>query len=249
MKTLLLLLLTISAAISVNAKNTAVSLFEDNLVMYINFDDSKGAPVLMDGNIKFKAAAKNAFVDGVSGKAFTGGRLNYTLDFTDVTFNTETTFVFWLALMTDDKSIDGKTLNPISIYGKGGTMLIQRQGWKKQANLLSTVAIPKKKGPLVRLFHTAGTANWKKGQWHMVSVSWDTNKYSICVDGEKTAQVLLNSPLSVYYNDKTGKIRGMGISLAPNTFAIDEVMVFNRNLSADELKKLYEITKNKNIGQ
>ena len=83
----------------------------------------------------------------------------------------------------------------------------------------------------------------------MVSVSWSTNKYSICVDGEKTAQILLNSPLSVYYNDRTGKIRGMGISLAPNTFAIDEVMVFNRNLSADELKKLYETTKNKNIGQ
>ena len=234
----------LATAISLHAQNPAVSLFEENLVMYINFDDGKGAPLLMDGDIKCNPVKKTAFVDGVSGKALSNGRLSYVLDFANVTFNTETTFVFWLALLTDDKSIDGKSINPISIYGKGGTILIQRQGWKKQANLLSNIVIPKKKGPFTRILNTAGTRNWKKAEWHMVAVSWDVNKYSISVDGVKFDQVMLTSPLSVLCGDKTGKIKGMAVSLPSADFAIDEIMVFNRNLSVDELKKLCETTKN-----
>ena len=229
--------------------NPAVQLFEDDLVFYVSFDDGKGAPLIMDGNIKFIPSAKKTLIDGVSGKALKSGRLQYRFDFKNTTFNQNTTFVYWMALTGDSLLMDKKTINPIILQGKGASLLMQRQGWSKNANIMAVLAIPKKKGPLVRIFNAASPRNWKKYEWHMVAVSWDLNKLCISIDGKSYAQSVLQSSLSAYYNDSSGKINSMIVAPVADVAAIDEIMIFNRILSQDELQRLYSKSRKNNAGK
>lgn len=221
--------------------NPVLKLLDENLVLYINFDDGKGKPLLMEGNVSCSPAKKVNFTDrGIFGKAFTGGRISYKLDFKDVDFGRETTFVYWYALMKNTPEVDKRTINHISLYGKGASLLMQRQGWTKSANLISVLAIPRKKGPLARIFGTSSVKKWKVAEWHMVAVSWTAENFAINIDGGKHLnQSPLKGPLPTYYGDKTGKINMLDLAIPFDIVAVDEIMVFNKKLSDNELKELY----------
>lgn len=224
--------------------NPVKNIFEDELVLYINFDDGKGAPLLMEGDIRHVPGKNAKFTErGIFGKAFSGGSMSYRLDFNGVDFTRDTTFVYWIALTHDNPEIDAKTFNQIYLNGRGATLLMQRQGWKKSANILSVLAIPKKRGPFARIFGVSSVKKWKVGEWHMVATSWTAGALSITIDGNKhVSQTPLQQPLAAYYGDKTGKIHSLGLGLPANCVAVDEIMVFNRRLSPEELKKLYDAT-------
>lgn len=238
--------LCISAgALAEEKKNPAADLFGDDLVFCLNFEDGKGMPSLMDGEVSLKVSEKEPlqFTDrGIFGKALSGGRCTYLTNFENLDFGKDGSIVYWIALMTDDPAFDARpALSSISL----GTvtpawLLLQRQGWKKSCNMMAVMYIPKKKGPLARIFGVAQTTKWKVAEWHMVTVSWTPSALSIALDdGSKLDQVPLTAPLPVLYGDPAGKITKLSLGVPENTVAVDEIMMFSKKLTQKEISELY----------
>ncbi len=239
---------TALTVVSAETKNPADELFGEDLSLHIGFDDAKGKPMLMDGEISIDSAKSTAceFVEkGIFGKAFSAGTLVYNLQFRQVSFSNDSSIAFWISLMSDNPELDKKSQIPIMLQSSGpAVLMIQRQGWEKACNLLSNFYIPGTKGPLARIFNVAKTSQWKVGEWHMVTVSWTPENFSIALDDgdspEKYVQVALSAPIPVLCRAKqAGTIKSMRIELKKDTLSIDEIMFFRKKLSRTEIKKLY----------
>ena len=237
-------LFLICAGYSAEKNNPAGKLLGEELILHINFDDGKGVPLLMEGEITQKVSKKKLkFSDrGIFGKALIGGNCTYLTEFENLDFGKDGTLVYWIALMSNDPALDAKSISAISLGpSTPAWLLFQRQGWKKSCNLMAVMYIPKKRGPLTRVFGISKTTQWKIAEWHMVTVSWTASSLSIAIDdGTKNSLTPLLSPLPVLYGDPTGVIKKLNVGIPDHTLAVDEIMIFNKKLSPEEIKKLYE---------
>ena len=93
--------------------------------------------------------------------------------------------------------------------------------------------------------------DWSPGKWHQLAVTWDNTRITFYMDGKKARQVqYTKNPLTFKAADFPAKIEkcnfvigagGIGFSVNPeHKTAIDEVKIYNRMISPDEIRKEYE---------
>ncbi len=81
--------------------------------------------------------------------------------------------------------------------------------------------------------------------WHYIAVTFDGSRIKVYVDGALEKDV--NAPGTITKIDDSLFIGTTGSGLSPNSNwyygLIDEVRIYNRALSAEEIKAIYEATK------
>jgi cysteine-rich repeat protein len=92
---------------------------------------------------------------------------------------------------------------------------------------------------------TFGSDQWSNNEWHFVIARWDGVNLSICIDGSSNCVVTVDSEFGSIYNAPTTRDTSIGAeSRVPRNYfngTIDEVRIYNRALSSDEVLELYNL--------
>lgn len=209
-------------------------LFPDDVVLHIPFDDDQGRVAIMDGEVSVKSKNPEFTDKGVSGKGLSAGSISYNVKFSNCGFGTDATLVFWFALAQDDIKMDDRTVIPLIINGAQVKMIVARQGWGPgKCNLYNYFYLPEKKKVMSRIFGISSVKQWKPGEWHMIASTWTSNTLAISVDGETPRQIMLSKPIP-------HEMHRITVQAEKGAFMVDELMVFDRKLSQEELKKLHD---------
>ncbi len=75
---------------------------------------------------------------------------------------------------------------------------------------------------------------WADGQWHNAVMTWDPLEFKIYIDGELQITTIVQRKIK---DDEIAK--SFCVACPPNTM-IDEFVIYNRLLTAEEIKKYYE---------
>ena len=75
---------------------------------------------------------------------------------------------------------------------------------------------------------------WASDQWHWLVITWCEDRLAVYIDGRSAGARALSPPLSD--RDRTSVDFSIGKSGGDEATAIDEVMIFDRALSADEIR-------------
>jgi len=215
--------------------NATIGMVDNSIVLYLTFDSDEGktvkdiSPRHNDGIIKGNPKK----VDGIFGSAL---ELNGTTDSIEIPHNESLnmtnaiTMEMWVNLVAG-----GKTDNQAGI---------EKGGWEAGEYSLYAFYVPGD-ALAVQFFDLpadCGDANSgnlgkniKDGKWHHIAGTWDGKKISIYTDGKldisfNCSGSLSKNTKSVYIGSRTGDQRFLqGL--------VDEVRLYNRALSEEEIKK------------
>ena len=214
------------------------------------------APIFAsDNSILFKADFENASANAVFAKGSTAGTLTKTPEFVKdgicgeairlkpgikLTFEQKNnidlnagTLVFWV------RPVDWNPAKPTAgcnwFFGICG---IGAEGGRIQIFKHTTptlMAFVGNKGAIKSL--TQGMGYWKQNQWYMISVTWNDGRTVLYVNGKLVARsAITKKELPV----NTGDL--IRIQSTFGTTDFDNIVIYNRVLSMDEMKKLYSET-------
>ncbi len=223
-------------AVSAEEKKMSVlDIFPDNTALAVSFNDGQGNASAMDGEISAPKMKDVEFGEnGVSGNAMNGGSAAYDVKFDNLEFGKEATLVFWFAFSQTAQEIDKRLLIPLIVNGEQSRLIVARQGWGAgKCNFYTYVYLPDKQKAMSRVFGVGSVSKWKKGEWHMIAVTWTPNSLGISVDASIFDQVALSAPLP-------GVLKQIAVNAGKDCYMVDELIFFDRKLSQEELKKLYD---------
>lgn len=94
--------------------------------------------------------------------------------------------------------------------------------------------------------------DWEKGKWHQLAVTWDSTRIAFYMDGKLAKPLKYTKNPVIFTSQQTfpGKVSQCSFSLGTagsyfratpdHRTAIDEVKIYNRMISADEIRREYE---------
>ncbi|OQA83597.1 MAG: hypothetical protein BWY31_02826 [Lentisphaerae bacterium ADurb.Bin242] len=89
------------------------------------------------------------------------------------------------------------------------------------------------------MYDRGRVSGWKNGEWRMLASTWKPGTFTNSVNGSKSAvstlKVLMSSPTQLFRIGTSGKEGTWRIR-------VDELVILNRALTDEELKKLYDET-------
>jgi flagellin-like protein len=202
-----------------------------NLVAWYRFDESSGT-IANDETTRNDGNLVNGpqWVDGKYGKALSfDGVDDYANNPTVTGLSTSSiSFLFW------SKQLGTRNffMHPIGIFGAhSATIYIQPNSYNYYYKF-ETISGVRYEGFIKTL----------DNDWHFIAATFDGQKIRIYVDGNLEKEI--SAPGSIDKRDNSVFIgtTGLGSSSYGNYFygIIDEVMIFNRALSDEEIKLLYE---------
>jgi hypothetical protein len=127
---------------------------------------------------------------------------------------------------------------PVTIMSNGAKLMFGRQGRQKSGRTDINYAWAKIGDSKEILIGGGDSLQWKNGEWHLWVMNWRSNSVEFSIDGGP----LNRQDMPVSFNpdgDRAGHII-VGAQMESNRYLIDEVIVFNRPLAAEEIKWIYE---------
>ncbi len=213
------------------------------LILYFPFDEGTGN--------KVKDLSDNSFEGKVSGAKWTAGRFGQALE-----FNGKDNFVAVDPIKVNpDKLTIELWFKPAADIKPGGArqdLLYRRDGSGRPH-----VTINRAKDGKLGFYFTAKDGSetavrtkrtsWSAGTWYHVAATSETGVLKIYIDGKlQNARIIRKVPIDVQFD--TGGI-SIGARETSQTFfqgTVDEVRLWNRVLTDDEVQKAYEGTLWKN---
>ena len=208
----------------------------DNTILFkADFEKSSANAVFAKGNPAAAVSKPAEFVkDGVSGEAVRlkpGIRLTFEQK-NNVDLNAGTA-IFWV------RPVDWNPAKPTAgcnwFFGICG---IGADGGRIQVFKHTTptlMAFVGNKGAMKSL--TQGMGYWKQNQWYMIAVTWNEGRTVLYVNGKLVAR---SNITKAELPKNTGEVFSLQSSFGTTDF--DNVVIYNRALSMDEMKKLYAKT-------
>ena len=208
---------------------------DSSILFKVDFENSSANAVFAKGNAAGTLTKAPEFVkDGVRGEAIRlkpGIRLTFEQK-NNLDLNAGT-LVFWV------RPVDWNPAKPTAacnwffgICGDGA------EGGRIQIFKHTTptlMAFVGNKGAIKSL--TQGMGYWKQNQWYMISVTWHEGRTVLYVNGKLVARsAITKKELPV----NTGEAIRIQSSFGTSDF--DNIVIYNRVLSMDEMKKLYSET-------
>ena len=225
--------------LTVMAVNAAT---DDGLLFYCNYDGSADATVAA-GNKTAKAAFAPEFQGGVRGQALVIGGKPPETQVKGVSYSPEKNFnaekgtmSFWLKPVDWDGTSKGPNIILQTAIGKAYFQIYKY--WSDD----SFIFLFGEEEKWVRLYDKM-TFGWKTGEWHHVAATWSSTDVQLFIDGTMVNSDKLPVPVDVTQvvkplsfgagTDPAWKHSAIGSSL------IDELRIYNRILSRDEICQLY----------
>lgn len=222
------------------AANPVLNDYASNITFYLSFNGSNPKPEMAQGspNLKQKKE-KMEFSKGLFGMALSSGRIQFSGK-ANIDLSKPGTIIMWVSPQNWVKASKEPYIIPFNgRRDTGYNLILGRQGGKwRRGRIYTYIYFPDKKKTYIP-FYGQGSANkWKNGQWHMLSLSWDTTTIYLCVDDRKETSKMLLAPLGETFES-------FRLLVAPGQrpkLLIDEFVILNKKLSNKELIELYKKT-------
>lgn len=221
-------------------RNPVVERFSDDATFYLSFDDHSGLADLSCGTGKPTGQrGQPVFWNGLFGKAMMAGSFSYAsagnLDLVG-----GGALIMWLSPFDWEPSNREPYLWPFRCGVANGFIMLGRQGRDLSVNRKrATIYIYYQVGDEKNGKHIGGggTHDWQNGEWHLVVVNWRRGALELSVDG--CAPMALTCPS---LKPQGGFHLGLPGTPKGHRLRMDDVVILNRSLDADEIRWAYEQT-------
>ena len=208
--------------------------FGDHVTFLSSFDNGKDAELAAGEHKGTQEGEVLELTEGLFGRALECGRVRYSGK-ANIDFRRPGTLFVWICPLKWSAKKGDRYLFLVLAHAEKGMLLIGRQWSQKRSSIYSHVEYRSagQEGKRQAQVHLANTNVWKNGEWHSIAFSWWPNRYEFSLDGcEPVPRTIgpLGKAVRLY----------VGVTRRPQSeFLIDEVTVFDRPLSADEIRWLH----------
>ncbi len=249
MKKTITIIITMLLALSSNANefiemlatNPILNDYGSNVTFYLSFNEDKLTPEIAQGDPKLRSKKQNVkFSKGLFGKALSSGRIQFNGE-KNVDLSKPGTIVIWVSPQNWKKVIKEPYIIPfVGHRNTGYNLLLGRQGckWGKSRIYAYAYFAGKKKNIFLPFYGQGGGHIWENGKWYMLALSWDPTNIYLTVNDGKTVSKMITAPLGLTFNFFTLQVAK---GEAPKLL-VDEFVVLNKQLSNEELIKIYQET-------
>jgi len=202
-----------------------------------NLTDEKGAAVAG----KYSQSGEPELVEGKSGKALrTGANADktqgYNIVYPGSVVNAEAgTVTMWV------KPVDWDVTDKLyHVFFRAQGRKCDLIVYKVPGHVVRlAVGTAGENGKMVYEQVSENAGNWKRGEWHFVAASWEKGKLTIIIDGRKPiVRELKNLPGEFNKCGAGGLYPTKWAGDTPGATHIDELKIFKRALSAEEIAEI-----------
>lgn len=244
---------------------TIAATLDPDVVFHLSFDDETLYPDLSLGEVEpVKISGSQQFLPGHHGQALLlGGENGIKIDY-QAARNLDVTvpgaLSFWIAPHQWLNPADVKErpyLRFFHLQGAGaGYVFIQRQGFvnltrpdgtlSRRTDMLQAgyYTLPGLKNLLVGAYNTL---NWANGEWYLIVINWNRDRLILSINGKTASQANFSRPITSDDFPDTSKkplTFTLGTGTSKETTLLDELIVYRRNLSEEEIHQLYQTNRN-----
>lgn len=217
---------------------------EDDILFYCPFDKTT-EPAIHKGEADAEESVPATFIAGFKGQALlTGHQRSVTYLVKDNLSATAGTIVFWV-MPVDWSATDGKFHHFFGLRDDGQAaskkafsfLLYKYSDWPQ-------VIAYGMDGELIgdRILRVPMDATWAPKQWHQVAFGWDKDGAALYVDGEGQS-MRYREPAPTELGTEHFSIGGPYFAANATFTAIDELRIYRRRLSPEEIKSVYQADK------
>ena len=221
--------------------DTVLLRFNESVLFHAGWDDAQlTADMAAGAAAPAKVEGTPAYAPGSRGQALANGSINYAGG-ANLRLDMPGSVLFWLCISRTDQSASGEGyLFPLRIYAGDpavpyGLLMV---GKIDRANGCHLYVHAEASGQKHAQIHAASTLGWREGEWHLIVLTWRRGAIEFSVDGAPAA--MKRAPLL------PGAIKWFSVSASSNAQTglqcmIDNVIVLDRPLCADEIAWVYEL--------
>ncbi len=218
--------------------------FSDNITFYHNLDNGTVANMAGVESKPFGVEGKTSFETTEEGKdSLSGGALKFHAE-GNLDLVRQGTLIFWIRPFKWVRSDNEPNFYPLFVYARNGYIMLGRQGKivekgvAKRHDMIFLYAYGKGNKIIGRVLYHGATTAWKD-EWHMIALTWQTGRIGISIDGSPASTTILEHEMG----EASWFQFGSAYPLAEGSrILMDELMIFNRNLTDEEIDWIYKIT-------
>jgi hypothetical protein len=244
-----LLPLSARAAAPSAAENPGLSLLNNAITFYAGFDSGSASADLANGKADpIALAGKGVYMPGRYGKALLtgvkgGGAMVTYATGKNVDFTAPGALSFWAAPVKwigADEQPQRPYLHFLSVPARRGSLIIERMGFSVKPKRADRLILGYFNMADLKTAMTGyATLKWQAGDWRLVVMNWDVNGFSTSFNGSAPRRVEFSRRLAQGDFPASGKAAVVQIGNGGGeTTLIDELIFYNRTLSAEEIKTL-----------
>ncbi len=233
---------SVPPSIGNQAIENVISKFNNTLIFHAAFDEMPNASI-SNGSNEPKTQKEIEYGPGKSGKALSNGIIVFSghenLD------SLSGTAILWVEVCRSKPTAKNELAFfplDIRIYDdkkKSAAMFrIGKMDSKNNAKIYSYFQ-GDGAGSIVKTVypHYVSSLNWEKGKWHLLALAWNPGCIQISFDGQPFVKNDTIPPISGKANQII--IAAVSSRHAEAAMSVDEVMIFNRPLSDDEINWIW----------
>ncbi|MFH0797552.1 MAG: LamG domain-containing protein [Candidatus Omnitrophota bacterium] len=212
---------------------------DKDALFYLPFDGN-GDPAIAKGDKGFTIVGKPTFTEGKAGKAAVLSSVDWFNYKTDGNISSAAgTLEMWLQPVDWHKD-DNEYHHFLRLYGGSWDVILYKHG--------ESPSIYFYQGPSAQTKRTIAVGfmgkKWVPDVWHHVAVTWSDKGAAVYMDGKLSGEVPLAIPLPPDDLTKGSMFIG-GTYFVPNDTktVVDELRIYSRVLSAEEIAAHYEALK------
>ncbi len=240
MKKTLALAALCAAALLPAQENPAYKMFAKDILFSANFDDGTCNADMASGEAEpLRIGGKAEFPAGLFGKALANGNPLYKGE-KNIDMTVPGTLLRWTA-PRKGTTAPAKTDPGFTVFhtmADGYEMIVGKMGGQPwgQGHLNTYIQYDAGRGGAKScvIYGAANAAKWPNGEWRMLAVTWGAGSITNSINGKKSEQAELKSPLKLPVK--------MFFVNTEGDMLVDEVIVLRRRLSDDEIAKVYAET-------
>lgn len=225
------------------APNPALAKFGEAITFYASFDQSATADLSNGDGQSVDVASPIKLQPGLRGQAFLagqGGQRFFYQNKDNLDLTKPGAVAVWISPQQWQRDPEKIPTFPIfSATGYGQWLLLARMGNKVNEEVLYAY---NKAGDNEVTVTSGNSLNWKDGEWHLLVCNWRDDSIAFSLDGAAPHRV--SAPWRAQATGEPGKFYvGTENNYSDPTilqrYLVDELMVFNRPLTTDEIIWLY----------
>ena len=211
--------------------------FNSSVTFHAGFDQLPADADLSAGDGKANVpAAPHELREGLLGKALVCGRTSVSYAAQgNVDLSRPGALAVWLSPQDWKRQGEPPYLFFLILHGSGRSLMLARMGGTANQEFLYAQAAVGKDAASVLSGHTR---DWQSGGWHLLVLNWRAEAVEFSVDGGELQRAA--TPWLARAKGKPGGLIVGNDGTPDHQYLADELTVFDRPLSAEEIRWLFE---------
>ncbi len=225
-------------------RNPALDQFNQAITLYASFDGHATADLSGGKGAPTANPKSPQWSQGLWGQSLQNDKRALTYDSAkNIDLSQSGALAIWISPGSWNDSDDPQQIPFVSIFDHGQRLYLARQGGKPNKQALLALYGPDFKDlQTTALVKNGSSADWEAGQWHLLVLNWKGARVELSVDGGPFKGASARHATQKR-NDHPDQISLGG---GPAAFRMDELLILDRPMGADEVQSLYNSAKARN---